>query len=138
MVGAGYATQLRHDVRAWNRASAEQRRIVDVIATRLGRVPPGSTILTAAAPIQAGPDIPVFAAPWDLAGALTLRWDDPSVRAYPIIGDWRIACGRHGLVLHNANDIFGAQEGRYGQTYVVDVARERSLLVDGPKACRII
>jgi hypothetical protein len=138
VVGAGYATQLRHDVHAWNRASAEQRRIVHVVATRLGRVPPGSTILTAAAPLDAGPDIPVFAAPWDLSGALTLRWDDPSIRAYPIVGHWRIACGRDKLVLHNGNDVFGAQEGRYGATYVVDVARGRSLLIDSRKTCGVI
>ena len=80
----------------------------------------------------------MFAAPWDLSGALTLRWNDPTVRAYPIVGNWSIACGRDRLVLHNSNDVFGAQEGTYGETYVVDVARERSLLVDGPKACRVI
>jgi hypothetical protein len=138
VIGAGYATQLRHDVRAWNRASAEQRRIVGVIAEQLGKVPAGSTILSAAAPVETAPGVPVFAAPWDLAGALTLRWDDASLRAYPIVGDWRIACGRSGLVLHNANDVFGPQEGPYGSTYVVDVAPGRSLRIDGRKACGVI
>jgi GNAT superfamily N-acetyltransferase len=137
-VGAGYATQLHRDVRAWNRASAEQRRIVGVIAAQLGSVPAGSTILSAAAPVETAPGVPVFAAPWDLAGALTLRWHDASLRAYPIVGDWRIACGRSGLVLHNANDVFGPQEGPYGSTYVVDVARGRSLRIDGRKACGVI
>jgi hypothetical protein len=135
VVGVGYVTQLRRDVRTWNRASAEQREIIQVIDARVPKLPPGATVITANAPDTVAPGVPVFAAPWDLAGALTLQRHDSSLRAYPYVPESHVLCGRKAIVLHNSNDEFGPQEGQYGATWFVDVGGRRADRIEDKVAC---
>ena len=132
VVALGSVVQLRRDTAPWADARTAQERILDAV----GRPPAGATVLTVRAPVEAAPGVPVFAAVWDLRGALRLRYSDPTLRAYPVLPGSRLRCGRSGLELHNDNDAFERQAARYADVLFVDVAGGRRLEPAGPGTCR--
>jgi hypothetical protein len=132
VVALGSAIQLRRDADDWANAAAAQERVLDAV----GRPPTGSTVFTVRAPIVAAPDVPVFAAVWDLRGALALRYSDATLRAYPILPGSRLECGRSGVAMRNSNDVFERQAARYTDAIFVDVAGRRRLEPTGASACR--
>jgi hypothetical protein len=132
VVAVGSVVQLRRDAAHWVASAAAQERILRAV----GHPPTGATVVTLRAPVQSGPDVPVFAAVWDLQGALALRYDDPSLRAYPVPPGTRVQCGRAGLELHNYNDAFARQTARYADAVLVDVGGGRRLEPPGPRTCR--
>ena len=116
------AVQLRDEADDSRRAARLQERSLAAIERTIGRPPPGTTVLTVGAPAEAAPGVPVFAAVWDLAGALQERHRDPSLRGYPVPPGTRIECGGDALRLRNYNDRFEAQLAPYGRSVAVDVA----------------
>ena len=132
VVALGSAVQLRRDAGDWADARRAQERVLDAV----GRPPPRSTVFTVRAPIQAAPDVPVFAAVWDLRGALALRYSDTTLRAYPILPGSRLECGPSGVAMSNSNDVFERQAARYADAVFVDVAGRRRLEPAGVRACR--
>jgi hypothetical protein len=79
----------------------------------------------------------VFAAPWDLSGALKTALDDPTLRAYPLIPGSTLACAAKGVTARNGNDHFASsrQSGSYGKTFVVDVDAASVVRVSDRAAC---
>ena len=73
------------------------------------------------------PACPVFQAVWDLAGAIQLRYDDVSLRAYPVPPESTVDCGPRSLTVHNYNDAFERQSAAYGAARLVDVAAGRAV-----------
>jgi hypothetical protein len=132
VVALGSVVELRRDAGHWADARTAQERILDAV----GRPPAGSTVFTVRAPVEAGPGVPVFAAVWDLRGALRLRYSDPALRAYPILPGSRLRCGRSALELSNGNDTFERQTARYADALFVDVAGRRRLEPAGAGTCR--
>ena len=132
VVAIGSAVQLRRDADAWANARAAQERVLDAV----GRPPAGSTVFTVRGPVTSAPDVPVFAAPWDLRGALALRHSDTTLRAYPVLPGSRLRCGRSGVEMSNSNDTFERQAARYADAVFVDVAGRRRLEPAGARACR--
>lgn len=133
---ASHVVQDRHDQRLWERAALTQEWVVQNVASSVGLLPHDAVVVTYDAPVTVAPGVPVFAAIWDLSGALTVRYDDPSVVGYPALPGSRVECGPATLTLHDANDAFGRQTGRYGQVYVVDVSRRRAIRVTDGRSCR--
>jgi hypothetical protein len=80
--------------------------------------------------------VPVFAAVWDLRGALALRYSDTTLRAFPILPGSRLACGRSGVEMSNSNDVFERQAARYAKAVFVDVPGDRRLEPASARACR--
>ena len=112
-----------------------QDEIVASVARALPNPPADSTIYTFGAPAVAAPGVPVFAATWDLAGALRFHWDDPSLAAFPAIPGTSMDCGATDVSLANANDAFDPQTGRYGRAYAVDVTRSIAFPLRDRAAC---
>ena len=135
---AGSILQLRDEADDWRRAAGLQERSLEAIERTIGRPRPGSTVLTVGAPAEAAPGVPVFAAVWDLEGALQLRFRDQSLRGYPVSPGTRIECGGRALRLRNYNDRFEPQLAPYGRSVVVDVAARRAHRLDGAGDCRRI
>ena len=132
VVAVGSAVQLRRDADGWADARVAQERVLNAI----GRPPAGSTVFTVRAPVVAAPDVPVFAAVWDLRGALALRHSDATLRAYPILPGSRLRCGPSGVEMSNSNDTFERQAARYADAVFVDVAGRRRLEPAGARTCR--
>jgi len=136
VIGAGDLRQVRADQRGWERSAVLQEYIVDQVEMAVGELPRGGTVYTFGAPAEAAPGVPVFAAVWDLAGALALRYNDPSLEGYPVLSGSRVDCGRDEVVLHNANDSFESQAASYGPVYFVDVIGAQATRVADRRACR--
>jgi hypothetical protein len=132
LVALGSVVQLRRDAAHWTASAAAQERVLAAV----GRPPRGSTVFTFRAPVATGPNVPVFAAIWDLRGALALRQHDPTLNAYPVPPDTRVRCDRGTIELDNYNDAFARQRARYADAVLVDVAAQRRLVPPGPRACR--
>ncbi len=131
----GAFSQVRSDQRLWEAAAREQGRIVGVIDRTTPRPRRATTFLTFGAPINIAPGVPVFQAVWDLAGAVRLHYDDPSLRAYPVPAESRVDCGAGSLTLHSYNDAFARQTARYRSARLVDVSGGRALSVRDRAQC---
>ena len=89
-------------------------------------------------PGAAAPGVPVFQAVWDLAGAIQLRYDDLTLRAYPVPPGSTVDCGPRSLTVHNYNDAFERQSAAYGAVRVVDVAAARAFGVATRSQCQAL
>jgi MFS family permease len=131
LVGFGFLDRLNDDKRDWRDAAREQDRVLAAVEDALGTPKSGSTIYTFGHVGQVAPGVPVFSEAWDLLGAVQWKWDDPSLDAYPIVGETRFACGPSSMFPDRrnggyVNSYYGQEHGdRYGQAYLVDVASGR-------------
>jgi hypothetical protein len=129
IVAAGYAHQVRVDGTQWNLAASIQNEILGTLHRALPHPPPGAVIYSLNHPVEAAPGVPVFAATWDLSGAVETQWHDPTLSAYPAIPATTFVCGRTSLAARNANNFYkaagAAQTGIYGSAFLFDFATGR-------------
>jgi hypothetical protein len=92
VVAVGYANRSRDDVRTWDRAATIQQQELATLSRSLGKRAPGTTIFASGAAGEVAPHVYAFGVTWDLTTALELRWDDRSLRAYPIFSGTTFAC----------------------------------------------
>jgi hypothetical protein len=83
-VVSGFVQRVRTDIDDYDRATALQAGALSSLREALPAPPRGSTIYVFGYPAATAPGIPVFWGRWDLAGAVKLKWDDPSLSALPI------------------------------------------------------
>jgi hypothetical protein len=135
LLAAGYAQEVRADIAVWDRAAAAQDQVVDTVASLLPDPPHGSVLYTFGHPTSFD-GVPVFAASWDLVGAVQTRWTDPSLRGFPAIPGTTMACGATGVDMRNDNAEYGdSQAAPYGSAYLIDVAARRIARVDDAASC---
>src|SRR5205823_2879313 len=84
LVVAGFIQRVRADVRDYDAAAASQRYFLARVHSALPQPRHGETIFTFGYPAQSAPGVPIFRTSWELAGALELRWDDRTLRAFPV------------------------------------------------------
>ena len=129
-IGIGYMVQVADDRGAWERSAGAQQRVLASIP----RPPPRTTVYTFRAPTFAAPGIPVFSLPFDLKAAVRLRFDNPSLAAYPIPGRGRIVCGRY--TLYPTGGTYSKAHGAaYGSAWFVDVAAEKAIPIASRADC---
>jgi hypothetical protein len=134
-IGTGYVVRVLGDEGDWRRSAEIQEQVLDTVRSTLPRPPRGATIYSFEAPAAAAPGVPVFSLPFDLNAAVRLRYDDPSLRAYPIRGFDVIRClpGR----LEPAGGSYGPAHGaRYGAAWFVAVRRRAAVRIDSSAECR--
>lgn len=136
IVALGHAVQVRRDQRMWEQAAVLQRHVVDTVAHKLDHLRPGALVIAYDLQFYTGPQIPVFAYPWDLSTALAVRYGDASVRGYPALGRPRLACGRSGLTIVRVGEPFAPESAPYGNAHFVAVAGRRARPLDDARACR--
>lgn len=129
-IGVGYVVQVIDDRGGWERSAREQERVLSSIP----RPPPRTTVYTFRAPTFAAPGVPVFSLPFDLKAAVRLRFDNPSLAAYPIPARGGIVCGLY--TLYPTGGTYGPDESAgYGATWFVDVPRERVVPITSRAEC---
>jgi hypothetical protein len=121
VVLTGYVRRDDADRAAWNAATLLSQRELGEIRTLLVKPPRHrSTIYLFGAPPYTALGVPVFAAPWDLNGAVQLTWHDISLRAVPVLPGIRIACGK--TTLYPTGGGLGlAQLTPYGRAIFVNI-----------------
>jgi hypothetical protein len=85
--------------------------------------------------LQVAPGVPVFAASWDLDGAVKLLWRDPSLTGWPAPAHG-VSCTRKGVLVPVVAP--NRPPGRYRRTFVVDLPSSHATRVDSPSACRAV
>ena len=92
VLGTGYANRVAADKAQWESAAEAREHVVARVRAALPKPPYAAVIYTVGHPAHTSPNIPVFAAIWDLSGAVQLEWDDPSLAAYPAFPGTRFSC----------------------------------------------
>jgi hypothetical protein len=130
----GYALELRNDMRAWARAADREGEVLTRLDRVVGKPAPGTSIYTFGYPAFEAPGVPIYIASFDLTGAVKLHWDDPSLRAYPIVEGTSIACRADRLepVGPGWSPDFGAT---YGRAVFVDLGTGRAEPIGSAKQC---
>jgi hypothetical protein len=132
VIGVGYARRFDADKTAWRQAATLERSVL----AALSAVPTparGTSIITLDAPTEAAPGVPVFSASWDLAGAVQLKWNDPTLKAYPMAAGMTIRCAASLLSVSGV----GGQSSWQGSypTDFIDVASNSVLAVTSRPTC---
>jgi hypothetical protein len=146
LILVGYVLRVRSDEADWADAAALQRRVLAAIERELPTLPKNASVMAVSFPGETAPEVPVFEATWDLAGALQLRAEDRTIQAFPLFDDGTITCGARTLIA-TAPGSFGRQEIAYTSLFVVspyDHARIpdsevcRRVLPDFPRGPRMV
>jgi hypothetical protein len=143
LLGAGWSYRTRGDIVLWDRAAALQERMLDGVLAAAPRPPRGTRLYVWGYPAIVSPGIPVFAAPWDLNGALMVRWRQTHIVSLPLARGARLTCTPTGVVPLAKTMIGGVYSGGYGPRHgapygralFVDAAARRSERIDGRAEC---
>jgi hypothetical protein len=131
LIGLGFIQRVRDDVSRYDSAAAEQRYFLERLKIALPSPRPGSTIFTFGYPAESAPGVPIFQTPWELRGAVDLRWNDRSLKAVPIHRR-SVSCGRSEI----RPLAFGAQPAAaYGHAVFVDIPSARTRHIGSTAAC---
>jgi hypothetical protein len=88
----GYAHRSRIDIRNWDRAATLQKQELARLSSSGGRPAPGTTIFAVGGTGEVAPNVSAFSVTWDLDTALELRWNDPTLHAYPVFSGTTFVC----------------------------------------------
>lgn len=121
-VGVGYASRTRDDVLSWDYSVRLQLQVLAALRVTEPSLPHGSTVIAVGAPAYVTPGVPVFAAVWDLNGALRRTRDDPSLVAYPLAPGTVLTCSAR-LVVPSGNGFGARQASPYERTILLDSRR---------------
>jgi hypothetical protein len=130
LIGLGFIQRVRDDVSRYDSAAAGQRYFLKRLRTVLPSPQPGSTIFTFGYPAASAPGVPIFQTPWELRGAVDLRWNERSLRAVPIYRR-NILCGRNEI----STLAFGGYAAAYGHAVFADLPTGRTRQIGSPTAC---
>jgi hypothetical protein len=132
----GYVLDVRDDLSAWREATDRED---EALAALNRAVPsehrPETAIYAFGYPGYQAPGVPIFATSWDLDGALKIRWNDPSVRGYPITEGATVSCERDG-VQPVGSGWHAGHAAAYGGVVFVDIPTERAERINSAAQCR--
>jgi hypothetical protein len=131
LIGVGFIQRVRDDVGRYDSAAAGQRDFLERLQIALPSPQPGSTIFTFGYPAETAPGVPIFQTPWELRGAVDLRWNERSLRAVPI-NRRSVSCSRSEV----RPVAFGGQPAAaYGHAVFVDIPTGRTRHIGSTGAC---
>lgn len=107
----GYILRLEADKRDWERSSELQRQVLATFERLDERLPAGAIVYTFGAPTYVAPGVPLFRH-LDLAAAVRVERDDPTLAAYPMYPGTVFACGPTGM--YPASDGYGLRDASVG------------------------
>jgi hypothetical protein len=131
--------ELDQRVDAYRRAEVAQRGVLAVVRETIPDPVDGSTTYVYNH-VEWIDDVPVFAGQWDLAGAIRIDRDAPTLRAW-ILGPWtdtRLRCNDASV---NPTGTFFVNrdrydfEAKYGMAYLVDVTRRTGATLSDATVC---
>lgn len=120
----GWVLRVRGDEGNWVRSARLQDTTLATLTRELPVLPSRSSVVAVSFPGQTAPEVPVFEATWDLAGALQLTRRDPTLEAFPVFDDDSLTCGARALVASGGGS-FGRNEIAYGRLYFASPTAHR-------------
>lgn len=133
VIGLGYTNRVDADKTAWNQAGVLSRAILATLHQRVPTPAQGTSIVVFNAPIETSPGVPVFDSSWDLNGAVQLLWNDPTLKAYPIMPGMMATCAARQLFVN----ISGGQPSWHAAYPVdlVNIAASRVFSIKSQPIC---
>jgi hypothetical protein len=132
VLGSAWIARVHDDIALFRIASVRQAEELSLLEDVVGRPQPGSTLLVFGFPATTAPGIPIFSDPWDLEGAMRLRWNDYSLAAFPIFGRG-VSCDQNGITpLEFDQRTYVAP---YGRAIFVDPTKRTWKQVPSRSAC---
>ncbi len=132
VLAAAYLNRVETDRGVWVQARRTQSFVLARLRQAIPPPPAGSTVIARGFGLYSAPGVPVFAASWDLDGAVELLWQDPSLRAWPT-PPGGLTCGGAGMSVAGINVNPPAS---YGHTFLVDVRTRTASRIDSARQCR--
>lgn len=133
LTGARWAHLQSVDATAWNLASKYQLQALDRIHKLAPHPIHNELLLVFGGPAFTLPGVPVFAATWDLNGAVEINYDDFTLTAVPIISGVGLSCMANGI----ASSVGPGPSGisPYGRTTLVDIETDRASRPESQSQC---
>jgi hypothetical protein len=128
VLAVGYVARSLGDARPWDRAAADQRRVLADIHVALPSLRRASTVYVFGAPAAVGPGIPVLGTTLDLTSAMRISYSDPQLAGVPIGAMASMACGPHGPLAAGVG-------AAYGAAYVLDIAERSAVRLLDRRQC---
>jgi hypothetical protein len=124
IIGFQYGKTTVSDGQAWIGAFREQEKVLASISLHARYPPPDSTIFISGSPLQYE-GIDVFAAPFEIEGAIKVQLHDPTIRGVVLPSGGKVPCTKTGI-----------SEGiPYGSAYLLDVATGQIVRLTSPAIC---
>jgi hypothetical protein len=99
LLGASYVHTLERHMGLWEDAYAMQKQALKKIKTTYPQLPDGTTLFTSGLPSFYTLGVPIFAANWDLDGAVKIEYESGALAAYPMLEGMSVVCGPEGVSL---------------------------------------
>lgn len=147
IIGTGWAVTAHGHVDDYARATRSQERLLSGLKAAIPSPGSNSTLYVVGQAAQSAPGVPIFSQTWDLKAAVQLEWNDPSLRAFPIVGLARLRC-RQGSVVPQSprlqatavleSGLGPRNSAMFGHAYVYDAERDRAFRIDDARSCRSV
>ncbi len=99
LLGASYVHTLERHMGLWEDAYSMQKEALKKMRTTYPELPEGTTLFTSGYPANYTLGVPIFAANWDLDGAVKIEYEDGTLAAYPMLEGMSVVCGAEGVSL---------------------------------------
>jgi hypothetical protein len=119
-LAVGYARRIDTDKSTWAVATRLRRAELSVMHRAVPHPTSGTVIALFDVPAFSAPGVPIFAAPWDLDGAVSLTLRTSSLSAYPVLIGGPPVCSAIGVTPAGTGYTPQQEDGRYGSVLFVD------------------
>lgn len=110
-LGAAYVHVLEHHSELWRTAYRAEMTGAAKLEAIFPKLPRGTTVFTSSYPANETPGVPIFGTTWDLNGLIKLRYEDETLRAYPITEEQGLKCLSDGVDIGKEKGIPSAAYG---------------------------
>ena len=133
---AAFVSDLRIDLRVWDRSADEQYRTLNAVTGTVRNPAPGTQFFVFGAGGVVTPGLSVFYHSWELTGALRTTYDRGDVSGVPIIEGRGVVCAREAVLASVVGTPEVLQTTPYNSAVFVDVNRGRSATIRSERQCK--
>jgi hypothetical protein len=134
LLGA-YAKTLDDHMKTWDTAFAAEMAMLGQLRHVVPSPPPDATLITFGAPSYQALGVPVFAASWDLDGAVKIQYNRGDLSAFPMLEGMEMRCSGDAMVAMQGETAV-SHRVRYGSAFLIDVPTGRVERPANASSCR--
>jgi len=139
VVAVGYAHLVIDDIHKWDYTNSVRNQVLAGIHRAVPHPASGSLILATGFSQEPYPNIGTFDFPWDLRAATQLMYNNPSIRAQPVVAAADLHCGRAKLTPLIAIVQTPSAPVAYGPSlYFVNTATGAARTITSQSVCRAV
>ena len=136
VLGVGYLKVLDRHSDLWVGAFRGEMAAIGQIKTQYPKLPAESVVYTFGYPGYQTTGVPIFAAAWDLDGALKLQYRTAHVGGYPVVQPSAVRCESSGVVISGGPAFAIPRSTPFGRAILLDVPSGRHVRPRNNRECR--